>query len=368
MLIMRFPSALELHSIALAALVIGLGVLASDRACAREPDASARIELRPRVETGRREVSLGEVANISSSSLAFLQRLMALPLGRVPGNGEAVQLNRAALTQWIRQRLGVDAAQLAWTDGVASSSVRLTTTEVAGESISRAAQDRLREALKAGGLRAEVNALQIPRDFSIPAGRVEIVPRAASLAVVTASTSSHSDAAPPRRQTVWVDIWADGQFARSVPVGFEVNVYGPGYVATRDLVAGQAVQFGGYGVDGLMLSDVNWSANATRPVSGPGRGSAAPVASETSGVATLRLRRSVPAGQTLTRGDVEPVPSVARGNFATLRTQQGDIALETRVEVLQDAAIGQSVRVKLPNASTSIMAHVVGLGQVEVRE
>ena len=59
---------------------------------------------------------------------------------------------------------------------------------------------------------------------------------------------------------------------------------------------------------------------------------------------------------------------MARGSYATLHSTQGLISLESRVEVLQDGNRGQAIRVRLPNASSSIVANVVGPGAVEVRE
>jgi flagella basal body P-ring formation protein FlgA len=82
----------------------------------------------------------------------------------------------------------------------------------------------------------------------------------------------------------------------------------------------------------------------------------------------LKLRRSVAAGQPITPADVASVPMVARGSTARLRSVQGPIALETPVEVLEDGAQGQTIRVKLPKASSSVQAQVTGPGLVEIRE
>lgn len=62
------------------------------------------------------------------------------------------------------------------------------------------------------------------------------------------------------------------------------------------------------------------------------------------------------------------VAGVTRGNIAMLRSSTGGIRLESRVEVLQDGAVGQDVRVRLPGAQDAVLARVIAPGQVEVAQ
>jgi flagella basal body P-ring formation protein FlgA len=59
-------------------------------------------------------------------------------------------------------------------------------------------------------------------------------------------------------------------------------------------------------------------------------------------------------------------PAVARGEWAVLRTSAGAVALETRVEVLQDGRPGDKVRVRQPGAIGPMFARVTGAGQLEL--
>ncbi len=61
-------------------------------------------------------------------------------------------------------------------------------------------------------------------------------------------------------------------------------------------------------------------------------------------------------------------PAVARGAFAAMAAHSGGVAVETRVEVLQDGEPGQQVRVRMATASTSILARVLASGRVEAIE
>ena len=59
-------------------------------------------------------------------------------------------------------------------------------------------------------------------------------------------------------------------------------------------------------------------------------------------------------------------PLVARGGTATLRSVDGAIEVESRVEVREDGGAGQDVRVRLPGATADVLARVTGPGRVEV--
>jgi flagella basal body P-ring formation protein FlgA len=121
----------------------------------------------------------------------------------------------------------------------------------------------------------------------------------------------------------------------------------------------------------LTVREVEWSGRGALPISVPtilpgteDAKNGSPLAAAT----PLRLRHPVAAGQPVTRADVEAVSLVTRGEYATLRSVHGPIELESRVEVLQDGGPGQTVRVKLANASSAILARVTGPGTVEIRQ
>lgn len=58
--------------------------------------------------------------------------------------------------------------------------------------------------------------------------------------------------------------------------------------------------------------------------------------------------------------------AVARGEWALLRAAAGAVALETRVEVLQDGRAGDKVRVRQSGATGAMLARVTGRGQLEL--
>jgi flagella basal body P-ring formation protein FlgA len=118
-------------------------------------------------------------------------------------------------------------------------------------------------------------------------------------------------AALRNRLLVWVEVWSEGAFVRAVPVAVELE---RGFLA------------------------------------------AAP-ASRAAG-ATLALPARSPA-----------LPSpvlVERGAWATLRSTDGVVSLESKVAVLQDGRAGEHVRVRAPGGGGIVFARVVGPAQLEL--
>lgn len=340
----------QLRAIAVAAVV----VLATHGADARElplndstafasgAEVVARIELPTVSEAKHGDVVLGDVAGLASPDLPTLRKLMRLPLGRLPKTGEATHLDRAALARWIRARVGIDPARVAWSgaDGV---DIYLPTRELSGEQLASAAKASLSDWLSTRSFRWSVELSRAPRDIVVPAGTVKVAVRPISNAALMT-----------KRMSVWVDVWADDRFIQTVPVDFEVSAYERGYVA--DSAAPQ-----GSPLDQVRMQAIDVDLTTLSAKS--------PLTSAASqSIGDMQLRRSVAAGQVVTRDSIESRPAVARGDWATLRAIAGAVNLESRVEVLEDGRNGQMVHVKLPNATAPMLARVVGPRTVEVRQ
>ncbi|QHI99171.1 hypothetical protein GT347_15015 [Xylophilus rhododendri] len=344
---------------ALPAALAGLLLLAAWPAPGRAAQAVASLELRPEASVTRAEVRLTDVALIRTSSLPLLQRLMALPIGQVAVNGEASVLERARVSRWIRSQQGLAQTALAWS-GPEAVQVRLALHTVSGARIAAAARGQLQQQLQEQPLRAEIELAQPPRDVQAPGQDIQLRPRPTELplSLPLAAQGGNRAAGMPTRRTVWVELWADERFLRLVPVVFDVHLYGTGLLAARDLGAGEELAPDPAAAGQAAVHEVEWSGRMSAPL---------PAALRPD-TAALRLRRPVAAGRPLTQSDVEAVPAVRQGSFVRLLTGQGPVALESRAEVLDDAAPGQAVRVRLPGAATSLKARVTGPGAVELAE
>jgi flagellar basal body P-ring formation protein FlgA len=317
-------------------ILAAAAVLASAPAWAGSPP-EAMIELLPQVRVSAGAVTLGQVARLASNDLDLMRSLVNLRIGRSPAAGQSVTLERDALKEWIRLRLRVAPEQVRWS-GPESAQVIARSRAVAGEEIAVAAGDALRHWLAARSDRNEVQLHVLPRDIEAPEGEVRL------------ATRPLANSRLRKRMLVWVDVWVSDRFVRTVPVSFDVSAWREAAEAIAPLEAGAALPMGA-----LSIREVDVAAE-----DGP------PAMVETLGREAFRTRRALQPGELVKARDVEGLPAVLRGQWASLRSGAGAVTLEARVEVLQDGRPGDRVRVRQPGATAAVVAKVIAPGQLEV--
>lgn len=312
----------------------------SSASTATLPDVDGvTVRLRASAVATRRDVTLGEVADVEGRDTAQVRRLRMLPLGRVDAAGEQVGLERGAIAHWICAHEGLCGTQVTWS-GAARVAIRKTRHAVARASLVEVAQQELQRALAPLGARIESEALAAG-PVELPPGRVEFNARPLPAGTV-----------PGRRMTVWVDADVDGRFVRAVPVCFEVAARVTAWVAKDALPAGARVN-----AEAFVPGEADLAA---LPGGEPRR-----FADTFAGGTAFVLRHALRPGEPLTTANSAPAPLVARGDIALLRIKDTAIELESRVEVLQDGLLGQRVRVRAKNAAGPVMARVTGAGRLE---
>jgi len=352
---------LNLHRLRLATVPALLAFALAGMAPAHADVARARVTLLGQVAVRHGSVVLADVADIEGDE-ALVPRLRTLALGRVTPGGEPVTMDRDALARWISACLGLRPGTVA-IDGARRAQIHMATANVAGTRIARVAEDALREALAASGLRVQVALLQAPADLDVPPGRLELRVRPLPAAQWADDVRNGRPARGvlPRHQSVWVDAWVDDAFVRTVPVALDVEAWGPALVSVRALPAGRPVDASAAGGESFRVETIDWADRRSLPV--PVRnGVSAPEGQ------VLQLRRPLAAGQPLQDADVAREPLVVRGQPATLRAVAGAIELESEVEVLEDGVNGQRVRVRRADTNTVLVAQVTGRRQVELRQ
>ncbi|WP_419688251.1 flagella basal body P-ring formation protein FlgA [Burkholderia theae] len=329
-------------------------------------DDVVRIDLRGDVEVTHRKVVLGDVAVIRDGDDTRNRRLVALPIGSVPQSGVPVVVSRAVLSAWIEKRVGLRAEQIEWS-GDTSSRVHLAMSRVRGDLIGQRAEAALRTELEEGGMHCTISLAHVPADVDVPAGTLTMEVRQIAAPAIQ---DTAGDRFVSKHQSAWVDLHVDGVFVRTVPVDFDVSVSAPTYVAARDLRVGQVLDPTRPDPTQVKIEEREWSGRPTPPLRVATALDQArkvePVNAEDSPM--MRVRRPVQAGRVLSKADVEPLPKVTRGDYATLREVAGPIALESRVEVMEDGQVGDTVRVRQTGASDTVVARVTGPHAVEVHQ
>lgn len=313
-------------------LLLGCALaLAAVSACA---ESVVSITLQPRAEVGSSAVTLGDIAQLSSPNLAVLERLISLPVGQAPRVGDSVLLTRASLQNWIKTRTRIRAEQIEWR-GTASTLVVSSPRELDSRALVHPAQQALSQWVAARATRYKVNPQDV-HAFAVPPGRVDLKVRPLGDTETVRS-----------RMQVWVEVWVEGKFIRVVPVSFAVEAYGPGLVARAPAQPGQSLAPADFST--VEVSLLGW-----------------PVAKAASGEGAVRARTRLPAGAVVAAHQIEPSPAVSRGGSARLLTVNGAVRVESKVDVLQDGATGQIVRVRLASGQGPVTARVIGDGVVEV--
>lgn len=165
----------------------------------------ATIDLQPDAQVQGDTVVLGQVALLHSGDLELMRRLVHLPLGRAPRNGELAVLRQEGLRLWIRRETGLTATDVD-IRGAQESRVFGAAHRVKGEEIARAAIEAVQSIAAAHDVQVRVPV----RDLDVPAAAVLLQARPVE------------PAAMRRNMVVWIDVLAAGTLVRTVPVSLHL--------------------------------------------------------------------------------------------------------------------------------------------------
>jgi flagella basal body P-ring formation protein FlgA len=302
-----------------------------------EPRVSIRLP--SHVEVLGPAVTLGEVAELRTGDLVVLERLVSLPLGRAPRIGDSVILERIALEGWLAKRAGLEPRQIEW-QGETKTQVMSALREIDFNEIVKTAQGSLVSWLSERATRFEVDPAVGGRPIRVPPGRLMLKPR-----------PLHEGEAVRARMQVWVEVWVNDIFIHVVPVSFAVEAYGEALVAAAPTRAGESIALSALVRQEVRLEGAPSFKKGFQPVSAE----------------RLRARAALRAGEVVTAASIEAEPAVSRGKSARLVRNEGSMLIQSKVEVMQDGAPGDWVRVRLPASAGTVTARVLEPGVVEVR-
>ncbi|WP_050465668.1 flagella basal body P-ring formation protein FlgA [Herbaspirillum autotrophicum] len=293
------------------------------------------IALRSHARVTPGVIHLGDIALVSGADEDSLTMLRSLSLGNM---SRSTVLERRRIEQWLR--LYTRQFDVKWS-GAHQVQLELAQQTLAADRVAAEARLALDVWLQARVKRTQIAVVGPQRDIVIPSGavRLEVRPIASGVALA-------------RRMPVWVDIVVEDIYVRSVVVNFEVQAYRTAYLARRDLALGSVVNASEFEQREVDIAEA-------------GKEDALPVNNDTT---AWRMKQSVQQGRTLVEGQVGPIPDVVRGQSAILRSQNGMVTLESKVEVLQDGFTGQSIKVRPAAGSGALTARVAGVGVLEMTE
>lgn len=305
------------------------------------------VELKPRVLATQSRLFLGDIANLQSTDLALMERAVALPVGSSPRAGESVVVELDQVQRWVHGRLGLRTQQVVWA-GATTMRVSVEQRALPGAEIVDVAKAAL---LKQLATSASQLGLVAPRIVVQPTGLVTdmsigTAPHRLSVRPIYASALA-------KRMVVWVDVLSGERFVRAMPVHFDVSLLSRTSVASSEIAAGSSLQ-----VDQQVEREVDVTLLAQAGV--------APIDPTSESGRQQRVVRRLRPGEAITEANVRASPAVTRGEWVKLTSRAGSMALESRVEVLQDGEVGQMVRVRQATSTGAVQARVSAPGRLEM--
>lgn len=317
-------------------------ILASALASAPAIAAAAMVQLTLKADAmvGGARVTLADVATFDDGDQrhhAAGQALAEIDLGAAPRPGYTDRYTRKEIERLVRARsLG---GAVIWR-GADAVRVERIAQVFDSSKIADRAEAYLRELFSSDGSRLELQLSAPLPDLSLPAGKLELRPRA-----MQAAQALHS------RVAVWIDVVIDGVFVRSVTVPFNVQAYRPMLVAKRDLPKGTEPQ-----CDALQVRDEDVAALDSPPFPADCK------------LVQGHLKRTLAVGMPLLKSSLQAPVAVAQGDSVSLQLVAGALLLESRAIATADGEVGERIRVK-PSASTeTVLAEVIAPGVVKVSE
>jgi flagella basal body P-ring formation protein FlgA len=308
--------------------LIAILLLAS--ASATGAQGTAQIRLLPRADVGKPFFALGDIADIESADGNLQQRLAVLRIGQSPRMGYRLTVPRSAVEDAVGRDLPSLRHALRWT-GAQRVIVHGGGQPVSGGQITEIASRKAYEVMRPAYQALELRPVIKLDDLSVPLGEVSL---AARLDRVNGAT---------KRLCVPVELSVDGQAYRIVQVWFSVRAMQKVWVAKHDRAPGEWLQQSDF------VSELRDVASLT----------SAPVSTRDQPLRTLRLRQRIEAGAVLLSTQVEARPAVLRNEPVAVKLVSGGISIETSGVALDDARVGQYVRVRNSASGEAFSGRVV---------
>lgn len=318
----------------LALLALGLALSAPGAAgepAVEPPAASLPLTLHTQVQLEQARIVLGDVAILPAGAAPELARL---DLGAAPRVNAVERLTREQISMMIARRSHQPLPALAW-QGADSVSVQRRSQPVAGASLGAAAVHAVLAAYGARYPGVEAVVATQPADVDVVTGAYTMQARALDAGQL------------PARVAVWLDLVADGQVLRSVVVPVTLTWRRPVYQARRLLAGGAMV-----GANDFEVHETNVAGVDAQPVT------------EAGGAITWRLRRTLQAGQILTRQLLPAAGTVFPGDRIRVQTRSGAIGIDIDAVVQAEAAPGQLVAVRAQYSSDTLTGRLTAAGTV----
>jgi hypothetical protein len=270
-------------------------------------NAEQVVQLRPFVSIQKSFVTLNDIADLSTSDLPSLIRLMSIPIGKSPKKGEIVLLDRTEIQSWVSRKLGTFSRDINWA-GAAQIKIAAAPNNIDNRKLSAIAFDNVEACLNQSEKKYEITQISVPDWFEMPAGDISYVAR-------PISESNIRD----RQVRSRVDIMVDQKLFKSVSLDFRV------------------------------LTSKQNRTTETGSMSS----------------ATIRDEKPIETKPQIISEDKNK-EAIAAGQWAVMHANTRGLTLESKVKAMKSGKIGDVVPVQLSDGKSTLSAKIVAVNTLEM--
>lgn len=290
----------------------------------------AYVMLREEATIDEQDVLLGDVACIHAEE-QLAEQLQRVRVGSAPLIGKTHHISGATLRLRLRQA-GFDDKNI-HIGGSPDVEVERMAQHIDSDALQQVIQESVLQELPTG---AQVNIeIESWNNIALPTGDVSLQAARLPRNVIGSST-------------IRVQVHVDGVLWRTVPVRVNTQVTFPVWVATRQIHAGEAIDF-----DNVELQSVE----LTRSLQPAVLHDSVP----------MRANRVIREGVIIEERFIEMIPDVIRGQRVAVRIEHDVLDVQASGTLLEDAMVGSIVTVKNERTDRIISGELISRDTVVVR-
>ena len=315
-------------------ILIGLAISLVSAAVVASGDAATKIILRAEAEITSQRIYLGDIAQIQTADERLRQKLKGVDIGRANPVGRS----RTITIPHIQVRISghqLDASQYTFIGS--KCAVRRKELTVPSARILEAVEAFYRERLILGGTDAEFQL-----ESKMPIRPIRIPDENATLKFV------------PLNSDLWkgrleVQVIHNGGITDRAALAFQLSVNRPVVVAVQNLPRRIVIK-----PEHLKLERQTTDISSGLPLT-----ELAEAIGKTTDVA-------ISQGEIMTASHLQKTYLVSRGSIVTLTAQRGSLKIEAKGKALENAELGQLVRVMNLTSRKEVIGEVIGEKQVRI--
>ncbi|MCW8932930.1 MAG: flagellar basal body P-ring formation chaperone FlgA [Gammaproteobacteria bacterium] len=293
------------------------------------------VELKKKVNVTKQIIYLNDIAKLSTKGFFSKEKLQNIKIARSPRIGYVKRIKMQDIKILVRKQLPQTYESIKWT-GAEHIQVHARGRTIAFDELVKQAKNYLITELNDDEREVFVNVTGKKKNINLPFGKVKFEPRL------------NSDFLS-KRMCVWLDIYVEKQFYRSIPVWLNVEITEPVYVAKYTMQGKSTIVPALFEIKKRNVTDFSGLHVKFKDFK-----------------SVLLLQKKMVKNEVLLAKNVKKVPAVIGGRKVTVEVIEGKLRLKLQGVAQQDGEIGDIMKIKTFHSQEVIKAKVIGRQLVQV--